>query len=70
MCDAMPHIKKYAERASPAYPANECCGQKKKGKDGRFYVSSRVGKQKVCTWKPVRKASEKSPKRSPKRKSV
>ena len=45
---------KYRSRASPSYPANECCGQTKVGNDGRTYVSSRVGNQKYCTWKLVK----------------
>ena len=42
--------KKYQERPSPAYPANKCCGQIKKGKDGLMY-ESRPNKNKICTWK-------------------
>lgn len=42
--------KKYQERRSPAYPANKCCGQIKKGKDGLMY-KSRSDKNGVCTWK-------------------
>lgn len=44
--------KKYQERPSPAYPANKCCGQIKKGKDGLMY-ESRPNKNKICTWKNI-----------------
>jgi hypothetical protein len=52
---------KYANRNSPSYPANECCGERKRGNDGMMYVSSRVGNQKSCTWKKVDSAKESSP---------
>jgi hypothetical protein len=32
-------LKKYADRPSPPYPANECRGEVMKGNDGRMYVS-------------------------------
>ena len=41
--------KKYTTRKSPAYPANECCGKKKKGNDGNFWVS-KPDKNGVCRW--------------------
>ena len=44
---------KYASRPSPPYPANECCGEVFRGNDGRVYVSSKVGAQSSCTWKPA-----------------
>jgi hypothetical protein len=44
--------KKYQERPSPAYPANKCCGESKRGKDGLMY-ESRADKNGVCTWKKV-----------------
>ena len=31
--------KKYLTRDSPPYPANEHCGEKKKGNDGNMYIS-------------------------------
>lgn len=40
--------KKYTSRKSPPYPANQCCGQKKRGKDG-MYVS-KPNKNGVCRW--------------------
>ncbi len=42
--------KKYVTRNSPPYPANECCGQRKAGNDGRMYVS-KTDKNGVCHWK-------------------
>ena len=75
MCD-MQQTSKYTERPSPPFPANQCCGEVKRGNDGRMYKSERVGAQKVCTWKlvasgaaaaktspkPKRAAAKKSPK--------
>jgi hypothetical protein len=48
--------KKYQERPSPAYPANKCCGESKRGKDGLMY-ESRADKNGVCTWKKVKNHS-------------
>lgn len=48
--------KKYQERPSPAYPANKCCGESKRGKDG-FMYESRADKNGVCTWKKVKNHS-------------
>lgn len=44
------YTKKYSERNSPPYPANECCGATKWGNDGNLYISveDRNG---VCKWK-------------------
>jgi hypothetical protein len=42
--------KKYATRDSPPYPANEHCGETKKGNDGKLYTSV-PDKNKVCRWK-------------------
>ena len=60
MCDVQ-RASKYTERPSPPFPANQCCGEVKRGNDGRMYKSERVGAQKVCTWKAVA-ATRKSPK--------
>jgi len=35
--------KKYITRKSPAYPANSCKRMKKKGNDGKFYISKAMG---------------------------
>ena len=32
--------KKYATRPSPPYPANECGGMKKRGNNGRMWIST------------------------------
>ena len=36
-------LKKYITRKSPAYPANKCKNKKKKGNDGKFYISKAKG---------------------------
>lgn len=41
--------KRYTERKSPAYPANECKGTIRKGNDGTFYVS-KADKNSVYRW--------------------
>ena len=64
MAEGRLYTKKYSTRKSPPYPANEYCGKVKKGNDNKMYISSMVGKQRSCTWKPLAK---KSTKRSPKR---
>ena len=40
---------KYKTRDSPPYPANEHCGERKKGNDGKFYTSV-PNKNKICRW--------------------
>ena len=44
--------KKYTSRKSPPYPANQCCGDTKKGNDGNEYISvkfsTRSGEH--CRW--------------------
>jgi hypothetical protein len=42
--------KKYLTRDSPPYPANEHCGETKKGNNGKMYVSM-PDKNKICRWK-------------------
>jgi len=42
--------KKYAERPSPPYPANECCHSVMIGNDGNTYRSTQ-NKHGVCSWK-------------------
>jgi hypothetical protein len=41
--------KKYTERPSPPFPANQCCGKKMAGKEGRMY-ESRADKNGTCKW--------------------
>ena len=43
-------LKKYKDRKSPPYPANENCNKKKKGNDGLMYIST-PNKNGVCSWK-------------------
>lgn len=49
MCDTQSQ-KKYTERPSPPYPANECCGEEKIGNDGKLYRSEKNARG-ICTWK-------------------
>lgn len=44
--------KKYTSRSSPPYSANKCLAMKKKGNDGKFYISTRDVNN-VYKWKPV-----------------
>ena len=46
-------VKKYRERPSPPFPANDFCGKRKKGNDGTFYVS-KPNKNGVCRWVKIR----------------
>ena len=39
-------------RPSPPFHANEYCGKKKRGNDGRMYLS-RKNKNGICSWKPI-----------------
>ena len=41
--------KKYLSRPSPPLPANEHCGETRKGNDGQLYIAV-PNKQKVCRW--------------------
>jgi hypothetical protein len=41
--------KKYTERNSPPFPANQCCGEKMLGNDGNMY-ESRADKNGTCKW--------------------
>lgn len=49
------HTKKYTERDSPPFPANECCGVRMlgnpKGKDSDKYFISIPDINRVCRWK-------------------
>lgn len=64
-------LKKYQNRPSPPFPANENCGKILPGNDGNMY-ESRANKNGVCAWKlvsdPTQKAATK--KRSPKPRKV
>jgi len=48
--------KKYKTRKSPPYPANSCKNMKKKGNDGKFYVS--VAKGGTYRWMPFAKKTK------------
>jgi hypothetical protein len=61
MCDVQKQ-KKYTERPSPPFPANECCGEEKMGNDGRMYKSERNGRG-ICAWKLVFSPKRASPKK-------
>ncbi len=43
-------LKKYKDRPSPPYPANENCGKVMKGNDGQMYKSV-ANKAGVCSWR-------------------
>ena len=43
-------LNKYANRPSPSYPANDYCGKKLSGNDGKMYLS-KPNKNGVCSWK-------------------
>jgi len=46
-------LKKYTARPSPPYPAQECPYQKKKGNDGRMYLSKPNDINGVFRWVPI-----------------
>ena len=43
-------LKKYKNRKSPPYPANDNCNKKMKGNDGLLYIS-KPNKNNICSWK-------------------
>ena len=45
-------LKKYKDRKSPPYPANENCNKKMKGNDGKMYIS-KSNKNNICSWKKL-----------------
>ena len=45
-------LKKYKNRKSPPYPANENCNKKMKGNDGNMYIST-PNKNNICSWKKI-----------------
>lgn len=45
-------LKKYKERKSPPYPANDNCNKRMKGNDGNMYIST-PNKKNVCTWNKI-----------------
>ena len=45
-------LKKYKNRLSPPYPANENCNKTMKGNDGKMYISQ-PNKNNICSWKKI-----------------
>ena len=45
-------LKKYKNRRSPPYPANENCNKKMVGNDGNWYIS-KPNKNNICSWKKI-----------------
>jgi hypothetical protein len=45
-------LKKYKNRKSPPFSANENCNKTMKGNDGNMYISQ-PNKNNVCSWKKV-----------------
>jgi len=45
-------LKKYKNRKSPPYHANEYCGKQMRGKDGYMYVSQK-NKNNICSWRKI-----------------
>lgn len=45
-------LKKYKNRKSPPYPANENCNKQMVGNDGNLYIS-KPNKNNVCSWKKI-----------------
>lgn len=45
-------LKKYKNRKSPPYPANDYCNKQMVGNDGNLYYS-KPNKNKVCSWKKL-----------------
>lgn len=43
-------LKKYKQRKSPPFPANQNCDKRMKGNDGNWYIS-KPNKNGVCSWK-------------------
>jgi hypothetical protein len=45
-------LKKYKNRKSPPYPANENCNKTMVGNDGNKYISKQ-NKNNICSWKKI-----------------
>ena len=45
-------LKKYKNRKSPPYPANENCNKTMVGNDGNNYIS-KPNKNNICSWKKI-----------------
>ena len=64
-CVNMSHIKKYAERSGPPYPAVPCEGLIMFGNDNKSYISERRGKAKVARWFKITDMNKSPKKKSP-----
>lgn len=75
-CTDLSHLKKYASRNSPPFPANQCKGQRKRGNDGTFYTSVSASngvyrwQKSVAAKKSPKKTAKKAAKKSPKKKTA
>jgi len=45
-------LKKYKNRKSPPYPANENCNKQMIGNDGKLYIS-KPNINNICSWKKI-----------------
>ena len=45
-------LKKYKNRKSPPYSANQNCNKKMVGNDGNMYIS-KPNKNNICSWKKI-----------------
>jgi hypothetical protein len=52
-------LKKYKNRNSPPYPANQNCNKTMTGNDGEKYIS-KPNKNNICTWKKINKKQSKN----------
>lgn len=55
--------RKYTERPSPPFPANECCGALGVGNNGDLY-QSKADSRGICRWQPVFSRGKTTPKSS------
>lgn len=46
-------LKKYKNRKSPPYPANENCNKQMMGNDKQLYIS-KPNKNNICSWKKIK----------------
>ena len=82
-CTNLSHLKKYALRDSPPFPANQCKGHLKRGNDGTYFKSVRaingvyrwqrvssLTAKKTAKRSPKKKTAKKTAKRSPKKKTA
>ncbi len=62
-------VKKYKERNSPPYPAQECKGKQKKGNDGKLYKSE-SDKRGIYRWKLISNKTKKNKKTQSKKRII